>query len=118
MSLKYKKKDWVVMTEDNATHFDNLSLPTFEKVTLVIMRRFSEDEPDEVRAWHPYYLRGTSLETPMSKKPKKRRPEIMNPGLKQLTPYEKRLAERVNKADRDRWNELMAKPWNKWQPVK
>jgi hypothetical protein len=54
----------------------------------------------------------------MSKKPKKRRPEIMNPGLKQLTPYEKRLAERVNKADRDRWKELMAKPWNKWQPVK
>jgi hypothetical protein len=49
---------------------------------------------------------------------KKRRPEIMNPGLKQLTPYEKRLAERVNKADRDRWKELMSKPWNKWQPVK
>jgi hypothetical protein len=44
VSIKYKKKDWVVMTEDNATHFDNLSLPTFEKVTLVIMRRFSEDE--------------------------------------------------------------------------
>lgn len=44
MGINYKKKDWVIMTEDNATHFDNLSLPTFEKVTLVIMRRFSEDE--------------------------------------------------------------------------
>ena len=50
--------------------------------------------------------------------PQKRRPEIMHPGLKQLTPYEKRIAQQVNKADRDRWNELMAKPWNKWQPVK
>ncbi len=40
----------------------------------------------------------------------------MHPGLKQLTPYEKRLAQQVNKADRDRWAELMAKPWNKWQP--
>ena len=47
---------------------------------------------------------------------RKRRPEIMHPGLKQLTPYEKRLAQQVNKADRDRWNELMAKTWNKWQP--
>ena len=40
----------------------------------------------------------------------------MRPGLKQLTPYEKRLATQVNKADRDRWNELMSKPWNKWKP--
>ncbi len=46
----------------------------------------------------------------------KRRPERLRPGLKALTPHEKRLAERVNKADRDRWNELMSKPWNKWQP--
>ena len=44
MSIKYKKKDWVIMTEGNITQFDNLSLPTFEKVTLVIMRRFSEAE--------------------------------------------------------------------------
>ena len=48
---------------------------------------------------------------------KKRRPEIMKPGLKQLTPYEKRLATQVNKADRDRWAELMAQPWNKWKPT-
>lgn len=51
-------------------------------------------------------------------KPQKRRPERMRPGLKQLTPCEQRLADRVNKADRDRWAELMAKPWNKWKPVK
>jgi hypothetical protein len=44
VSIQYRKKDWVVMTENNATQFDNLSLPTFEKVTLVIMRRFSEAE--------------------------------------------------------------------------
>lgn len=51
-------------------------------------------------------------------KPQKRRPERMRPALKQLTPHEQRMAERVNKADRDRWNELMSKPWNKWHPVK
>jgi hypothetical protein len=33
-----------------------------------------------------------------------------------LTPYEARLVQKTTKADRDRWNELMAKPWNKWQP--
>lgn len=54
----------------------------------------------------------------MSQPHSKRRPEKMHPGLKQLTPHEKRLAERVNKADRDRWNELLAKPWNKWTLIK
>ena len=44
MSINYKKKDWVVMTEETCTSYDNLSLPTFEKVTLTIMRRHSEDE--------------------------------------------------------------------------
>jgi hypothetical protein len=34
-----------------------------------------------------------------------------------LTPYEAKLVEKTTKADRDRWNELMAKPWNKWQPT-
>ena len=33
-----------------------------------------------------------------------------------LTPYEAKLLQKTTKADRDRWNELMAKPWNKWQP--
>lgn len=41
-------------------------------------------------------------------KPKKRRPEIMKPGLKQLTPYERRLAERANKADKLRWEHLFS----------
>ena len=54
----------------------------------------------------------------MSKPSRKRRPEILNPGLKQLTPHEKRKAEQINKADRDRWKELLAKPWNKWEPIK
>lgn len=35
-----------------------------------------------------------------------------------LTPAEAKRAAMVNKADRDRWAELMAKPWNKWHPVK
>lgn len=35
-----------------------------------------------------------------------------------LTPAEAKRVEKVTKADRDRWAELMAKPWNKWQPVK
>ena len=33
-----------------------------------------------------------------------------------LTPAEAKRAAMVNKADRDRWAELMAQPWNKWQP--
>jgi len=32
-----------------------------------------------------------------------------------LTCGEVQRVERVNKADRDRWNELMAQPWNKWR---
>ena len=44
MSIKYKKNSWVVMTEDTTTTFDDLCLPTFEKVTLTIMRRVSEPE--------------------------------------------------------------------------
>lgn len=44
MSIKYKKKDWVVMTEDTSMTFDHIQLPTFEKVTLVIMRRVTEPE--------------------------------------------------------------------------
>ncbi len=61
MSLKYKKKDWVVMTEDNATHFDDLSLPTFEKVTLVIMRRFSEDERKKCHEIRTKFGRGIPI---------------------------------------------------------
>jgi hypothetical protein len=61
MSIKYKKKDWVVMTEDNATHFDNLSLPTFEKVTLTIMRRFSEDERKKCHETRMKFGRGIPI---------------------------------------------------------
>jgi hypothetical protein len=35
-----------------------------------------------------------------------------------LTWEEVHQVEKATKADRDRWNELMAKPWNKWEPVK
>lgn len=44
MSIKYKKNNWVVMTEDTMTQYDNICLPVFEKVTLTIMRRVSEAE--------------------------------------------------------------------------
>jgi hypothetical protein len=53
----------------------------------------------------------------MPKPTRKRRPELSRPGLKALTPYEQRLAQQVNKADRDRWAELLSPPWNKWQPT-
>lgn len=35
-----------------------------------------------------------------------------------LTKAEAKRVEQVTKADRDRWNELLAKPWNKWRLVK
>lgn len=35
-----------------------------------------------------------------------------------LTWEEVQRVEKVTKADRDRWNELLAKPWNKWKPCK
>ena len=41
----------------------------------------------------------------------------MHPGLKQLTPIEKRIVEKATKRDRDRWTALMAQPLNKWKPV-
>lgn len=44
MSIKYKKKDWVVMTEETHTTYDNLVLPIWEKMTLTIMRRVPEAE--------------------------------------------------------------------------
>ena len=44
MSIKYKKKDWVVMTDETHTTYDHLVLPVWEKVTLTIMRRVTEAE--------------------------------------------------------------------------
>lgn len=35
-----------------------------------------------------------------------------------LTWEEVQKVEKASKADRDRWNELLAKPWNKWHPIK
>lgn len=49
---------------------------------------------------------------------KKRRPEIMHPGRKLQTPIEKKATVLALKADRDRWNALMAQPLNKWIPIK
>lgn len=61
MSIKYKKKDWVIMTENNITQFDNLSLPTFEKVTLVIMRRFTEAEREKCHESRMKFGRGMPI---------------------------------------------------------
>jgi len=44
----------------------------------------------------------------------KRRPEIMKPGLKMLTPHEKKVVERMSTYDRQRWTELLL--LNKWKP--
>ena len=44
MSIKHRKHNWVVMTEDTETTYDSLVLPVWEKVTLTIMRRVSEAE--------------------------------------------------------------------------
>jgi len=49
---------------------------------------------------------------------KKRRPEIMRPGRKQQTPIEIKATALAIKADRDRWNTLMAQPLNQWKPAK
>lgn len=35
---------------------------------------------------------------------------------KSLTFEEALRVQKASKADRDRWNELLAKPWNKWKP--
>jgi len=43
-AFKYKKNKWVVMTEDTTTTFDEICLPTFEEVTLTIVRKVSEAE--------------------------------------------------------------------------
>ena len=45
-----------------------------------------------------------------------RRPEIMKPGLKQLTPAEKKMVERMNGENRVRWHNLLL--LNKWKPSK
>ena len=61
MPLKYKKHNWVVMTEETCTSYDNLSLPTFEKVTLTIMRRCSEAERKKCHEDRMKYGRGMPI---------------------------------------------------------
>lgn len=52
----------------------------------------------------------------MSKPKKKRRPEIMKPGLKQLTPAEALVVKLMLADMKKRWAELLAR--NKWRLVK
>lgn len=52
----------------------------------------------------------------MKNKPQKRRYEILHPGLKQLTPIEKRKMETRIASDRERWNYLFS--LNKWVLIK
>lgn len=50
------------------------------------------------------------------KKPKKRRPEIMRPGLKQLTPSERALVDRMSAQYRKAWEALLLR--NRWRAPK
>ena len=45
---------------------------------------------------------------------KKRRPEIMTPGLKQLTPIEKKMVEREGMRVMEMWRDLYSR--NRWKP--
>lgn len=44
----------------------------------------------------------------------KRRPEILKPSLKLLTPYEQEIVKNVGKRVADMWEELFSR--NKWTP--
>lgn len=44
MPMRYEGHSWAVQTKDVHTTHDSLLLPTFEKVTLTIVRKVSEDE--------------------------------------------------------------------------
>jgi hypothetical protein len=52
----------------------------------------------------------------MPKKPQKRRPEIMHPGLKQQTPLEKEETAAYLINNRKRWEHLFS--LNKWVLIK
>jgi len=52
----------------------------------------------------------------MSKPTRKRRPEIMKPGLKLLTPIELRSVAAHNKANALRWKHLFS--LNAWRPTR
>jgi hypothetical protein len=52
----------------------------------------------------------------MSKRTRKRRPEILKPGLKMLTPIELRTVAAHNHANALRWKHLFS--LNVWKPIK
>jgi hypothetical protein len=52
----------------------------------------------------------------VSKKPQKRRPEIMHPGLKQQTPIEKKETVALLLSNKKRWEHLLS--LNKWVLIK
>jgi hypothetical protein len=53
----------------------------------------------------------------MSKKPQKRRPEIMKPGLKQQTPLEQQTTAIYIANNKKRWEYLFSLN-NRWKPTK
>ena len=48
----------------------------------------------------------------------KRRPEILNPGLKQQTPHEKQTTAKAIAADKARWEYLFHPDRNRWKSIK
>lgn len=61
MSIKYKKKDWVVVNEETCTRYDTLSLPVWEEMTIKIMRRVSEAERIKCHTDRMKFGRGTPI---------------------------------------------------------
>lgn len=43
-SVRYEGKNWTVMTRNTETKYDDLVLPTFEKMVITIIRKVSESE--------------------------------------------------------------------------
>jgi hypothetical protein len=43
-SVRYEGKNWTVMTRNTETKYDDLVLPTFEKMVITIIRKTSESE--------------------------------------------------------------------------
>ena len=43
-SIKYEGKNWTLMTRNTETKYDDLMLPTFEKMVITIIRKTTESE--------------------------------------------------------------------------
>ena len=43
-NIKYEGKNWTVMTRNTETQYDDLFLPTLEKMVITIIRKTSETE--------------------------------------------------------------------------